>query len=202
MLLGWSSQESERGGACSTRGWDEKCIQNFCQKTWMVETTRKIIFEWILRKHGWKLWTGCMGLRLGSNGGLLWTRCWTFGSHKGGAFLYYLSECSLLKKGSVELDARHFYGHAYYNSAFQLRIHRKLYGFVASSSHKQAQCTWHANLLLLINRWVWNWNRKMLTSVFGESPCSCSNTLTFLPCTFHPTGCEPYVSLSFYSICR
>jgi hypothetical protein len=34
----------------------------------------KIILEWILEKCGGKEWTGCMWLRIGTNGGLLGTR--------------------------------------------------------------------------------------------------------------------------------
>jgi len=33
-----------------------------------------IILKRILRKQGRKLWTGCIWLRTGTNGGLLWTR--------------------------------------------------------------------------------------------------------------------------------
>jgi len=29
------------GGECSTHGSDEKCIENYCRKTWREETTRK-----------------------------------------------------------------------------------------------------------------------------------------------------------------
>jgi len=34
--------EDEMGGACSTRGWDDKSVQEFHLKSWMLETTRKI----------------------------------------------------------------------------------------------------------------------------------------------------------------
>jgi hypothetical protein len=29
-----------------------------------------------------KMWTGCIWLRIGTTGGLLWTWSWTFSSHK------------------------------------------------------------------------------------------------------------------------
>jgi hypothetical protein len=32
---------------------------------------RKIILEWMLEEKGGKLWTGCIWLRIGTNGGLL-----------------------------------------------------------------------------------------------------------------------------------
>jgi hypothetical protein len=31
----------------------------------------KIILEWILRKYGGKMWTGCICLRIRTSGGLL-----------------------------------------------------------------------------------------------------------------------------------
>jgi len=34
-------KESEIGGASSTRGRDEKCVQNFSPKTWREEMTWK-----------------------------------------------------------------------------------------------------------------------------------------------------------------
>jgi len=33
----------------------------------------KILLQWILGKNGRKEWTGCIGLRVGTNGGLLRT---------------------------------------------------------------------------------------------------------------------------------
>jgi hypothetical protein len=39
---------------------------------------RKIILECILRKYGGEMWIGCVWLRIGTSGGLLWTRYWTF----------------------------------------------------------------------------------------------------------------------------
>jgi hypothetical protein len=35
-----------------------------------------------LREVGWWAWTGSIWLRIGTGGGLLWMRLWTFGSHK------------------------------------------------------------------------------------------------------------------------
>jgi hypothetical protein len=35
---------------------------------------RRIILEWILGKYGGKLWSGFIYLRIGTSGGVLWTR--------------------------------------------------------------------------------------------------------------------------------
>jgi hypothetical protein len=35
-----------------------------------------------LREVGWGAWTGSIWLRIGTGGGLLWMRLWTFGFHK------------------------------------------------------------------------------------------------------------------------
>jgi hypothetical protein len=34
-------QSQETGGECSTNGWDERCVQNFCRKTCIKQTSRK-----------------------------------------------------------------------------------------------------------------------------------------------------------------
>jgi hypothetical protein len=34
----------------------------------------RLILEWILGKYGWKVWTGCIWLRIGTSGGILRTR--------------------------------------------------------------------------------------------------------------------------------
>jgi hypothetical protein len=31
----------------------------------------RIILEWVLGKYGWRVWTGCIWLRIGTSGGLL-----------------------------------------------------------------------------------------------------------------------------------
>jgi hypothetical protein len=65
------------GGACSTHGPDERCIQNFSRKTEGkghsedLGVDGRIILEWILEKWGGKMWTECIWLRMGSSGGLL-----------------------------------------------------------------------------------------------------------------------------------
>jgi hypothetical protein len=35
-----------------------------------------------LREVGWGAWTGSIWLTIGTGGGLLWMRWWTFGFHK------------------------------------------------------------------------------------------------------------------------
>jgi hypothetical protein len=36
-----------------------------------LEVDRKIILKWIFGKYGWKVWSGLIWLRIGTNGGLL-----------------------------------------------------------------------------------------------------------------------------------
>jgi hypothetical protein len=38
--------------------------------------------NWILGKWGLGMWIGLIWLRVGTSGGVLWTRWWTFGFHK------------------------------------------------------------------------------------------------------------------------
>jgi hypothetical protein len=38
--------------------------------------------KWILKKWNGRMWTGFFWLPVGSNGGFLWTRQWTFGFHE------------------------------------------------------------------------------------------------------------------------
>jgi hypothetical protein len=40
--MGDQVKEDEIAGACNTHGRDEKCTQNFSQKTWREETTQKL----------------------------------------------------------------------------------------------------------------------------------------------------------------
>jgi len=42
--------------------------------------------RWIVGKSVGKVWTGCFWLRIGTSGGVLWTRYWTFEFHKSGEF--------------------------------------------------------------------------------------------------------------------
>jgi hypothetical protein len=64
------------GGACSTHGSDEKRIQNSRRKTSREKTrvNRKVISKWILKKEDMKMWSGFIWLRIGTGGGLFWTR--------------------------------------------------------------------------------------------------------------------------------
>jgi len=61
-------KQDEIGGTCSKHGRNEKCIQNFGQRTWREDTTWKIrnkckILQWTLGKECGKVWTGCIWLR-------------------------------------------------------------------------------------------------------------------------------------------
>jgi len=57
-----------------------RCVQDFGRKVCREENLEflgvhgRIILEWILGKWGGKVWTGFVWLRIGTNGGLLWTR--------------------------------------------------------------------------------------------------------------------------------
>jgi hypothetical protein len=59
--------------ACSRGGRVEKCKQYFGWKTHFHELgiDVKIILEWILGKWSERVWTGCIWLRIGTNGGVL-----------------------------------------------------------------------------------------------------------------------------------
>ena len=64
---------------------EERCIQGFSGKTlgkdeWGVDG--RIILKWIFEKWDEGTWTGSILLRIGTGGGLLWRRWWTFGFHK------------------------------------------------------------------------------------------------------------------------
>jgi hypothetical protein len=41
-----------------------------------------IILKWVFRKWTGEAWTGLIWLKIGTGGGLLWMRLWTFGFHK------------------------------------------------------------------------------------------------------------------------
>jgi hypothetical protein len=67
------------GRACSTHEKDEKCIQKFenlklIQRSEYLGVDGTITLDWNLGKQGGKLWTECIWLRIGTSGGLLWTR--------------------------------------------------------------------------------------------------------------------------------
>jgi len=68
------------GGACGMYGTVEKCIKYFHQKTWRKRPLRRPRHRWEynirmdLNEIGWKLWTGFIWLRIGTNGKLLWTQ--------------------------------------------------------------------------------------------------------------------------------
>jgi hypothetical protein len=66
------------GGACSTHGKDEKCIQNFLSENLKRRdhegepaADRRIILERILKKQGGKSWSGFIWFRIGRSGGNL-----------------------------------------------------------------------------------------------------------------------------------
>jgi hypothetical protein len=64
------------GGSCSTDGNDDMhtifWLENLKGRGHLEDlgVDVKVILEWILRKYGGKLWTGCMWLRIGTSSGL------------------------------------------------------------------------------------------------------------------------------------
>jgi len=59
----------------------QKCTQNVCPENLEVRhhskdlgVDRRTILELILKKQARKVWTGFIWLRMGTSGGLLWTR--------------------------------------------------------------------------------------------------------------------------------
>jgi hypothetical protein len=70
-------KENEMSGACSTNGRYEIYVQFWLENLKGRNHSEdhvidgRIILEWMLRKEDEKMWTGCMWLRVGNNGGLL-----------------------------------------------------------------------------------------------------------------------------------
>jgi len=74
---------------CSTYGWREVAYTG----VWWGNLRERdhwgdpgvdgsIILKWIFMKWDVEVWTGLMWLRIGTGGGHLWVRWWTFGSRK------------------------------------------------------------------------------------------------------------------------
>jgi len=70
--------EDEIGRARSRHVREEKCIQGSGRCIW--------------KAWDWWMWKGFIWLRIGSSGGLLWTRQWTLGFRKYGKFLDNVSD--------------------------------------------------------------------------------------------------------------
>jgi len=68
------------GGEYSTSGKDEKCILNFGRETWSEGPLGRPRRRWEdtirlnLGKMGGKVRTGCIWLRIGTTGMILWTQ--------------------------------------------------------------------------------------------------------------------------------
>jgi hypothetical protein len=64
-------------GAYSTRGRDEKCIQNCGRKpegrdhSEVLRVVGKLILKWTLEELGENVWTECIWLRIGTSDGPL-----------------------------------------------------------------------------------------------------------------------------------
>ena len=76
------------GVACGMCGGGKRHIQGFGGETWGKETTWKAQARWEdnikmdLQEVGCGAWTGSIWVRIGTGGGHLWMRQWTFGFHK------------------------------------------------------------------------------------------------------------------------
>jgi hypothetical protein len=57
--------------------------------------------EIYLRAIGWVVWAGSVWLRVGTSGGLLWTRWWTFGFHKILGSSWVPAQLAASQKGSA-----------------------------------------------------------------------------------------------------
>jgi hypothetical protein len=74
--LGDQSEKNEGGGACSTYGREERCVQGFGGvpegKRYLEDPGKDgRIIRWIVRKWDRGAWTGLIWLRIWTGGGLL-----------------------------------------------------------------------------------------------------------------------------------
>jgi len=90
------------GGSRSIHGRDEKWVHNFGQKTWRKRSLGRCRWEGNIRMEQWdgKEWTGWLCLRIGTSGGLLWTRQLKLGFYKSRGVFDQLYEPQILRKGS------------------------------------------------------------------------------------------------------
>jgi hypothetical protein len=75
------------GVTCSAFGGEVRRIRGFGEETWGKDledpyVDERIILRRIFRKWEVGVWTGSSWLRIGTGGGHLWMRKWTFGFHK------------------------------------------------------------------------------------------------------------------------
>jgi hypothetical protein len=59
----------------------------------------KIILRWIFGKWDVRVWTGSSWIRIGTSGGHLWLRKWTFGFHKTGGISWLAENMLASQKG-------------------------------------------------------------------------------------------------------
>jgi len=78
-------------------GGDNKCVQDFSQRTWreetILETLRtdgRILLKSILKRK--RMWTRYIWLGIWSSGGLLWRQYWTTGSIRDREFIDQLND--------------------------------------------------------------------------------------------------------------
>jgi hypothetical protein len=65
--------EDEMGCACGMYG-EDKWMQGYGREVWREETRRETINRGMLMKWNWRWQNGLIWLRVGTGGGLLWTR--------------------------------------------------------------------------------------------------------------------------------
>ena len=81
-------KKTEMGRACNTYGREERYIQGLVGKIEGRRAFRRPRCRWednikmSFRQLGWRACTEPVLLRIGTGGGLLWMRWWTFGFHK------------------------------------------------------------------------------------------------------------------------
>jgi hypothetical protein len=89
-------------------------------------TDERVILEWIWGKYGWKLWSGFIQLRRGTNGRLMNTVI-TFGFHTRQGFFDQLSDHKLLNKDSAPWSWVIFVIHFFHTQIYCWQSYKSYY---------------------------------------------------------------------------